>query len=269
MKKSPLWFAFLAVTLANGVVACGDDDDDDNGTAGSSTGGGGRGGTAGSSTGGGGRGGTTNQGGVAGKSPVGPGGEGGTSAGAPPAEGGAGGAEAGAGSGGEAGGAGAGGAGGAGGAAAETAQLTDAQILLVLDTVNQGEVEVAFAALPHLSVPAVTTFAQDMIDDHSAGRQAVIATSNDLDLKPQPSDLQQELMSQAEATVAELHESQSDALDAMYIDEEVTDHLEALQLLDGLLDAADAAPLRTLITSQTVVVQTHYNRAVALQNALE
>jgi predicted outer membrane protein len=249
------------------MVACGDDDDDDdNGIAGSSTGGGGRGGTAGSSTtGGGGRGGTTSQGGVAGSSTQSPGGEGGTSAGGTSAEGGGGGVGGGA----EAGSAGEAGSGGAGGAAAETAQLTDAQMLLVIDTINQGEVEVAFAALPHLAMPAITTFAQDMIDDHSAGRQAVIATSKSLDLKPQPSDLQQELMSKAEAMVEELHLSQSDALDAMYIDHEVVDHLEALELLEGLLAAADAAALRTLITNQQTVVQTHYNRAVALQTAIE
>jgi putative membrane protein len=253
LHLSRVWFLALALTSA--TYACGDDDDDDNGgtsgTAGRSTAG--RGGSSGASSAEGGEGGRL--GGTAGTTNVAAGADtGGTSA-----EGGAAGA-------GDAAGAAGQGSGGEGGAAVSA--LSDAQVLLVLDTVNQGEVEVAYAALPHLAAPDVRDFAQQMIDDHSAARQSVLSVADALSVDPAPSDLQAMLKAKAEKDVAMFHASESDTLDKTYIDAEVMDHAEALEVLGALDEAADAPELKDLIATLSQTVQSHYDEAVDLQAAL-
>src|SRR5215207_8560478 len=169
MRDSRFLFLAMALTGALASGACGDDDDDGQGSAGSSSAGrSGESGVAGSSNegGGGGSGGADSTGG----------GERSTTGGAP-SDGAGGDATAGA------GGRATGGQGGEAGAAAALS-LSDAQVLLVLDTLNQGEVEVAYAASPRLSQADVEAFAQEMITDHGAARQSVLAVADSLDLDP-------------------------------------------------------------------------------------
>jgi putative membrane protein len=158
------------------------------------------------------------------------------------------------------------GAGGEGGAA--TAALQDPQILLVLDTLNQGEVEEAYAALPRLSVPAVQAFAQKMVMDHSTARQSVVSTANSLQLNPSPSEVQLNLKQEAEAHVTMLRETSAANIDRTYIEMQLAAHEEALALLNDLEAAADADALRTLIATLETAVQAHYDQAVTIQGAL-
>jgi putative membrane protein len=155
---------------------------------------------------------------------------------------------------------------GAGGSAAYA--LSDAQILLVLDTLNQGEVEEAYAALPRLTATDVRAFAQRMVNDHGDARQAVLATASALNLAPLPSDAQAELQSEGEAHVDMLRATPAAALDATYVNLEVAGHAEALNLLDDLASAADAPQLETLITTLRGTVQEHYQSAQELQAEL-
>jgi len=146
--------------------------------------------------------------------------------------------------------------------------LSDAQILLVLDTLNQGEVDEAYAALPRLMSAEVRAFAQEMVTDHSAARQQVLTTANALSLAPTPSEPQEELQAEGEAHVATLRTKPAAALDATYINMEVTGHADALSLLDELAAAADAAQLKSLIATLRATVLEHYQQAQQLQASL-
>jgi putative membrane protein len=146
--------------------------------------------------------------------------------------------------------------------------LQDAQILLVLDTLNEGEVDEAYAALPRLSVPAVQTFAQQMVMDHNTARQSVASAANSLQLNPSPSDVQQDLKQEAETHVAMLRGTSTANLDRTYMDMQVAAHGEALALLNELEAAADAPALRTFIGTLETAVQAHYDQAVTIRAGL-
>jgi uncharacterized protein (DUF305 family) len=163
--------------------------------------------------------------------------------------------------------AGAGGVGGSGGDAA-LAALSDAQILLVLDTLNQGEVEEAFAVLPRLAAAEVEAFAQLMVTHHGAARQSVAMTAAMLEQAPAPSETQAGLKDQAEAAVAQLRATPTANLDAAYLELQVGAHAEALALLTELSEVADAAELATLLTGLKATVQQHYDRALELEGGL-
>jgi predicted outer membrane protein len=281
----------LASTLAL-MVACGDDDDDNststggsrasggssaqggtggrNNTGGSATAGtGGRLGTGGSVTGTGGihTGGNNNTGG---RETAGAGGEGaldqGGQGGSAGAEGGSSG-NAGGGAGGAAGDAGAGGGGGAGGGASLEA-LSDAQIFMVLDTLNDGEVEEAYAALPRLTNDDIKAFAQQMITDHSMARQDTATLADSLSIVPSASDTQEALKEEASDVIEEFSDSTATSLDTAYINSQVDAHAHALLLLDELHASAEATALQQFLTTLHSAVQTHYDMAVTLRSAL-
>jgi len=265
----------IALLGASLVAACGDDDDDLNvdngGSAGTSHAGTTSGGTH-SQGGNNGQGGKTSEGGTAGSQNTAGRPSAGTSTGGTLAiggaeQGGAGGAEQGGAEQGGMGGAGGDSAGGAGGASA-VAALSDAQILLVLDTLNQGEVEEAYAALPRLMSAPVKTFAQRMVTDHSGARQSVLATADALSVAPTPSETQAELQDESQTHVALLRATPASSLDASYINMEAQEHAAALTLLDELALAADAAQLKTLIATLRATVLQHYQDAQALQATL-
>ena len=258
----PRWLLLTTLVTAT-AVACGDDDDDDSNVGGSSSAGRGGSTTGGSSAGGSSAGSNYAGNGDAGAAGRLNGGAAGT------AGSGDGGDAAGAGAGGMAGRGGMGGMGGMGGeGGGATAALQDAQILLVLDTLNQGEVEEAYAALPRLAVPAVQAFAQQMVMDHSTARQSVVAAANSLQLNPAPSDVQLNLKQEAETHVAMLRETTAANLDGTYMEMQVAAHTEALALLNDLEAAADAAALRTFIGTLETAVQAHYDQAVTIQGGL-
>lgn len=156
---------------------------------------------------------------------------------------------------------------GAGGTPSPAA-LTDAQILRVLDTLNQAEADEAYAALPRLASADVEAFAKQMISDHGVVRQSVLAAADDLQLDPSPSEVELQLKQEAEARVALLRAATTPSLDQTYIDLEVEAHAEALALLSGLEQAAGAAELRTLIGTLEAALQDRYDSAVALQAEL-
>jgi putative membrane protein len=251
----------LATFLSVASAACGDDDDSDTNNAGGHVG------TSGSTQGG---------GTVAGSSSLGGDGDDGNSnssagAAAQPSNGGSGGSsQPSAGGAGESSGgaAGAGGADAVAGAGGALPALTDAQILLLLDTLNQGEVNEAYAALPRVSDADVKDFAQMMITDHGAARQEVLSAADSLDLNPAPSSAENTLRQEAETHVAALRSAADASVDATYIHLEVSGHAEALAVLSDLQAQADAAELRSLIEALTATVQEHYDTAQAIEHDL-
>jgi putative membrane protein len=159
------------------------------------------------------------------------------------------------------------GSGGAGGASA-LLSLSDAQILLVLDTVNRGEVEEAFAVLPRLSSPDVKAFAQQMVTDHSSARQSVVTTAEMLDAAPAPSTEQEELEAESEGRLRMLRSTATPELEAAYMELQVAEHAAALELLGELSLTADAPELVALLGTLTAAVQEHSEQAQKVQAGL-
>lgn len=287
----------VACALAT-AVGCGDDDDNSAGQGGYS-GSGARGGTGGrtggtggtgafdtggsannsggrSNTGGrvgtGGQSGGSNQSGGGGQAGGGEAGAGAADTGGSAGSGGASGMGAAAGEGG--GGAGAGGEGGQGGeggafSSTQVQALSDSQILLVVDTLNAGEVEEAYAALPRLSDAGVEAFARRMITDHGQARLDTATLATTLDLSPKTSDVQAQLEEMAMQERQELLDTSNAAIDRVYIEAQIADHAEALALLQILQPAADAAQLKQFITTLEADVQAHYTLAVTTRDALQ
>jgi predicted outer membrane protein len=275
MKVNLIKALSIASLAALAIAGCGDDDDDDGGIPDGGGTSAGRGGTSA------GRGGTQSQAGAPDGQPQGGAATGGTGneAGAPNMNGdaGAAGGDAGGATGGGAAGADAGGmAGGAGDGAGgmgvdvpDVSGLTDAQILLVADTLNEGEVNQAVAAFPRLTVPAVEDYADLMIAHHTEAREDIAALAQTLNIVPAPSSVRQELRAEAEAGVEMLLSSPADALDLPYIDLQLIMHAQGEALTEALIAAADSAQIDALLSAQLVLIRQHLELARELQAELD
>jgi putative membrane protein len=136
--------------------------------------------------------------------------------------------------------------------------LSDGQILTVANTLNAGEVEQAQAALPRLVDENVQAFANDMVTEHTAAQQ-------DLQSFAQThSELATQLANRGAANVAALTAAPAESVDALYIDQQVSAHGEALQLIDQLIDAVDAPLLEAQLVTLRSSVAAHRNRASEL-----
>jgi predicted outer membrane protein len=272
------------------------DDTSEAGNAGSGIGGGGTGGDTGTGGSGGfagkgGAGGTSGAGGFAGKGGAGgtsgaggfagKGGAGGTSgAGGFAGKGGAGGTSGAGGfggTGGAAGGAVGGGGGlggsagvaGGGGSGGQTAQLSNAQVVKVLATVNEGEVAAAQAAVPSAQAAAVKNYATEMIADHSAANAQTLALVSTKHIAPQPSGVSEHLDDDAAALLATLSQTPQGNFDHVYIQSQVTMHQEVLTLIDTqLLPSASDPDLKALTTSIRISVAMHLQTAQQILTTL-
>jgi putative membrane protein len=138
----------------------------------------------------------------------------------------------------------------------------------VIDTLNDGEVEVAYAALPKLTITAVVNYAQEMVTAHSTARQNNLQLAQSLGVSPAPSPLQGELKAMADAQVATFQSSPAASLDVPYVDSQVAMHGDALALANQLLDAADSAELRAELMTLRTAITAHLAAAQALQASL-
>jgi putative membrane protein len=154
------------------------------------------------------------------------------------------------------------------GDAGPASALDDGQILYAADTLNAGEVEQARAALPKLTNGGVRDFAQQMIDEHGAARDRLLQLAEDQTIDPAQSDVAEELRSKSQSNVESLLGAARSTSDALYIELQVSAHVDALELLDQLSSAADAEPLRQELIAQRGSVQTHLDRARALNDAV-
>lgn len=146
---------------------------------------------------------------------------------------------------------------------------SDAQIMHVLATANTGEVEQGTLASSKATDPAVLSFAQRMVTEHTAGNQRGQTLAQAKGLTPADNPTSQQLKSESDAIVAQLQPLTGAAFDAAYIDSQVTVHTKVLALIDEvLLPAATDPDVRTELTTTRGHVATHLSEAQAIKEAV-
>jgi predicted outer membrane protein len=289
-------FSLVTATLL-ALPSCGDDDDSDGtatggrtatgGSSGAGRGGGGAGNGGATSKGGATAGGATSGGATAGGATAGGatsggataggeggmgivGGEGGEATGGigGATDGGAGGQTNAGGSGGAAVEGGAGGAAGgdgaptagAGGEGGEALVLSDAQILHVTSTANQGEIEQGTIALERAQTESVDDFAQMMVSEHGAALADGSELAQQLGLAGNALSMQ--LQSESAAIVAQLQLAEDAEFDAVYMNAQVAAHERVLGVLDDeLIPDADDSALRDYLETLRTSVADHLEMA--------
>jgi putative membrane protein len=145
------------------------------------------------------------------------------------------------------------------------ADVNDRQIVGVLTTVDAGEIEQARVALTRATDPRVKQFAAHMVDQHTESTQQASTLASQYDLMPSPSDMAKSLQDKASRTKSVLDETSEGAFDVTYMQAQIQQHQEVLEMLKSqLAPAAHNEALGVQLRAASSMVQNHLSEARAI-----
>jgi putative membrane protein len=146
--------------------------------------------------------------------------------------------------------------------APRAAALTDPQIASIAYTAGSLDIENARLALEKSHNPAIRSFAQDMIRDHTAFNRKLLALVGRLRITPQDNPMSQSLVRQADNVRDRLARLSGEAFDRAYIDNEAAYHRTVDSALKARLIPATRRPqLKRLLESGLKIGEDHERRA--------
>lgn len=158
---------------------------------------------------------------------------------------------------------------GTAGAHGAVTNLSDAQVLHVMDTANTGEVAEAQIAADRAQSTAVRNFAQMMIANHSAAKDKGNTLAASTQLTPADNPVSQALRVETDAVTARLNAASSADFDRIYMDTQVTAHQKVLALVNAnLLPSAQRAEIDALLSEMRTQVAAHLTQAQSILSAL-
>jgi putative membrane protein len=145
-------------------------------------------------------------------------------------------------------------------------RLTDSKILFVTHIANAGEVEMAKLARERAKDARVRKLAAAILAQHERAdqKEEALIKRRKLDMSSTPTGVQ--LQSDGAQILAELETKSGTDFDRAYLAAQVDAHQRVLDLIDNrLLPAATDRDIQTLVRDMRPTVQSHLQRAQALQ----
>jgi putative membrane protein len=131
----------------------------------------------------------------------------------------------------------------------------------VMTVANQGEVQQAQAALPHLTSQQARDFANMMIADHTAALNSardVFARNN---IAARDTNMEAASLKATSDTLVKTLRDTTSSADRTYIQSQINVHQDLLNRLDTKLIPASSGELRTLLQTQRMSVANHLDHA--------
>ncbi len=151
----------------------------------------------------------------------------------------------------------------------DTAKLTNANIVALLDQANESDSAAAAYALTKATHPEVKDFAKLMMGEHHALRVQGQRLAKQLGITPEPpADDPVEVDAKSEM-VALKAAPKGPEFDKTYIDQEVKIHRSVITLAQQAHSTTQQPQLRTLIEQALPILQNHLVRAQKIQQTLE
>jgi putative membrane protein len=152
---------------------------------------------------------------------------------------------------------------------AQGAAPSDPQIVGIVVTANQIDIDTAKLALQKTKNQQVHDFAQQMIDDHSALQNSVKDLGSKLHVTPADSDTSKSLKQQAAQETSKLKGLSGSAFDKEYIDHEVGYHKAVINAASNvLIPNAKNAELKSALEGAAPLFQGHLEHAEQVQASL-
>lgn len=153
--------------------------------------------------------------------------------------------------------------------AKEEKVLSDAEVVTVALTVNEGEIQLAELAKKNATSQDVKQFAAMMITHHSAAAQKEKTLMTKATLTRAETDTSRTLKSDGESALSRLKNEKGKDFDKSYIDQQVKAHQDVLAVVDNqLLPSAKNADVKAHVTEIRRTVSDHVQKAEAIQKKL-
>jgi putative membrane protein len=151
-----------------------------------------------------------------------------------------------------------------------TAAPTDPQIVGIVETADDIDINYAKLALSKARDKQVRDFAQQMITDHSAVQKSVINLASQLNVTPADSPTSDSLKAQAQQTLEELRGLKGKAFEKSYVDNEVRYHEAVINATKTvLIPSAQNAELKSALQGAEPLFEGHLAHAERVQSAIE
>ena len=152
---------------------------------------------------------------------------------------------------------------------AADAPLSDAKILAVFMTANNGEIQSSQLAKSLATDAQVKAFAEHMINDHSSAITQTLNLMKKDALLSEESALSKTLRDGTKKDIAKLKTLKRAAFDLQYITIQVKAHQTVLDLMDRtLIPEATSSDLKALLEKSRVVISQHLATAKKIQARL-
>jgi putative membrane protein len=151
----------------------------------------------------------------------------------------------------------------------EAGKLDDRQIATIALTAHDIDIHRAELALKHTKNESVTQFAQQMKDDHEAGKKEALALATKLGVKVKDSDVSKSLKKDARKSERQLKKLKGAAFDKHYIDIEVKYHEAVIGAVNTvLIPNAQNEELKKLLVNTVPTLEGHLKHAQNVQTLL-
>ena len=151
-----------------------------------------------------------------------------------------------------------------------TAAPTDPQIVGIVETADDIDINYAKLALSKARDKQVRDFAQQMITDHSAVQKSVINVASKLNVTPADSPTSDSLKAQAQQTLEKLRGLKGKAFEKSYVDNEVRYHEAVINATKTvLIPSAQNAELKSALQGAEPLFEGHLAHAERVQSAIE
>ena len=151
-----------------------------------------------------------------------------------------------------------------------TAAPTDPQIVGIVETADDIDINYAKLALSKARDKQVRDFAQQMITDHSAVQKSVINVASKLNVTPADSPTSDSLKAQAQQTLEKLRGLKGKAFEKSYVDNEVSYHEAVINATKTvLIPSAQNAELKSALQGAEPLFEGHLAHAERVQSAIE
>ncbi len=146
---------------------------------------------------------------------------------------------------------------------------TDNEIVHILTTANNGEIEAAQIAKSKTKNKEVAKFAEHMIADHTKTNEDIKALDEKLGLEPSNNAVSLTLKAGANTTNSSLKKLNGKKLDVAYADQQVSMHQSLLDMLDKtLIRKAKDSELKAEVEKIRAAVAEHLEHAKEFQASI-
>ena len=146
--------------------------------------------------------------------------------------------------------------------------MSDANLVSVLDSIDQREIEAARLALNKASTPEVRAFAGRILNEHRSLAETNARLATELSLQPEPPALASDLKQAHLKALQALRAKSGADFDRAYVQYEIQQHVNALSFLETAAESQTNATLKQELVRTGPDLLSHISAARALDRHL-
>lgn len=151
-------------------------------------------------------------------------------------------------------------------ASAQAVAPSDGEIVEILKTANDSEIDAAKLAKKRAENPEVKDYAQMMLDQHEMTNKQSKKISKEENIKKKSNDMAKALKDESKTKISDLKKKKGTEFDRSYMEQQVTMHQQLLNELDQtLIPSAQNIGLKTFLQSTRDHIQEHLTKAQSIQ----